>query len=73
LTQNDLATALGISPSALWSLSGNPAFPRPTSNDGAGNVVWNASDITAFQSLMTQATANGWRWGTDDLPAANWG
>jgi hypothetical protein len=40
---------------------GNPQFPRPTSNDGAGNVVWDSGDIAAFVSLWNAAKASGWQ------------
>jgi hypothetical protein len=63
---------LNISVLALWSLSGNPQFPAPTSNDGAGNVVWDSGDIAAFEALWTAARANGWVTSTAALPTANW-
>jgi predicted DNA-binding transcriptional regulator AlpA len=71
-TQTQVAAELNISLSALWSLSGNAHFPTPVSNDGAGNALWNTSDITAFAALMTAAKSHGWQWDTIDLASANW-
>ena len=34
MDQTAAAALLGLSLSALWSLSGNAGFPAPTSNDG---------------------------------------
>ena len=70
MNQTAVAAALGLS--MPWSLSDKAQFPKPTSNDGARNVCGTSSDIVTFQSLMMQVTANGWRWGTDDLAAPNW-
>ena len=72
MNQTAVATALGITTLALWSLSGNPQFPRPTSNDGAGNVVWDAGAIAAFEALWNAAQANGWITSTAALPSADW-
>jgi hypothetical protein len=57
MTQPDVAAALGIPVLQLWTVSGNPQFPRPISNDGAGNVVWNSTVIAAFVVLRNAAKA----------------
>jgi hypothetical protein len=71
VSQTQVAAQLGISLSALWSLSGNPGFPTPLSNDDAGNVTWSNVSVNAFQALMVAAAANGWSWQTEDLPSCN--
>jgi hypothetical protein len=55
----------------LWTLSGNPQFPRPISNDSAGNVVRNSAVIAAFVVLWNAAKANGWKIYPAALPTLN--
>jgi predicted DNA-binding transcriptional regulator AlpA len=71
MTQPDVAAALGIPVLQLWTVSGNPQFPRPISNDGAGNVVWNSAVIAAFVVLRNAAKANGWKIYPAALPTLN--
>jgi predicted DNA-binding transcriptional regulator AlpA len=69
--QDAVAAALGISVSALWSLSGNVTFPKPTGTDGDGNPTWASGDITAFVALWSAAQSNGWILSVVDYPAAD--
>ena len=58
--QVQVAAQLGISVSALWRLSANPAFPQPTSsNDGLGDLTWSTASINSFVALWNAALANG--------------
>ena len=52
MDQAAVAASLGVSLSALWSLSGNPQFPAPISNDGYGNVTWDQGAIDAFSDAQ---------------------
>jgi hypothetical protein len=52
---------------AVEVLRRNPAFPTPTSDDGAGEIVWNDADITGFGDIMASATSNGWQWTDAEL------
>jgi hypothetical protein len=61
-----VCATLGITMVQLYALMNNPAFPTPSSNDGAGNITW--SSITAFTALWTAAKANGWIITTASLP-----
>jgi predicted DNA-binding transcriptional regulator AlpA len=70
-TQTQAAAALGISMNAFWSLTSNAQFPRPTLNDGDGNVSWDPTAFATFQALWTAAFANGWKISVGDYPAAN--
>ena len=60
MTQTTVAARLQIPVVALWSLTGNAAFPRPTANDSEGNCLWDAEAIAAFTSLWDAAKLNGW-------------
>jgi len=66
--QTQVASALSISVTALWSLSGNPQFPRPVSNDGAGNILWDSTAISTFAALQSAALGRGWKISTAALP-----
>jgi predicted DNA-binding transcriptional regulator AlpA len=67
-TQAQVASTLGINVRALWSLSSNPQFPTPVSNDGAGNILWDAGAISTFAVLQTSAIGRGWKISTAALP-----
>ncbi len=72
--QTQVAATLGISVLALWSLTANPAFPQPSTNDGDGNLTWTGSAATAlttFEGLWTAALARGWKLPPAILPTAN--
>lgn len=71
MTQTAVAARLQIPVVALWSLSGNAAFPRPTANDDDGNCLWDAGAIAAFASLWDEAKLNGWTLPTSFLPTAD--
>ena len=52
------AAMLGLQPPAVLALMNNTQFPAPVSNDGDGNITWNAADISAFAAAMTAAANN---------------
>jgi hypothetical protein len=49
----------------------NAQFPTPVSDDGAGNIVWNDPDITAFAAIYAATLANGWQLPDGMLGSAN--
>lgn len=72
MTQTQVAAALGINMLALWSLTGNPAFPAPASNDGDGNVdVADHGGHRLHRAVDGGALANGRQLPTAILPSAN--
>jgi predicted DNA-binding transcriptional regulator AlpA len=68
MTHAEVAATLSISVTALWSLSGNPQFPAPVSNDGAGNILWDSTAISTFAALQASALGRGWKISTAALP-----
>jgi hypothetical protein len=71
MTQTAVAARLQIPVMALWSLSGNAAFPRPTANDDEVNCLWDSGAIASFAALWDSAKANGWSLPTSFLPTAD--
>jgi predicted DNA-binding transcriptional regulator AlpA len=64
--------ALGLTTDQLLELMRNSEFPTPTSNDGAGNIVWNAAAVTAFAATMASVATNGWIVSDGMLSSASW-
>ena len=70
VTIGQVATTLNLSATAVLTLSKNPSFPARVSGSGLSSQ-FDATAISTFASLWTNAKSRGWKISIAAMPTAN--